>query len=486
MLETDDHWFEEFFNSIYQFTGILDPRGNVIKINRATLKLTGLSQNQVYGQPLWRISWSALSRQNRQILKRSVQQAMNGKSARHELEIRKRGYPEMIIDLSIKPIFDEAGVLQIIIAEGRDITELKHTSEALHQSEARFKTIFDKAGIGILIKDVHGKIVDSNPAIQAMLGYSSAELLQRNSQEITHPLDRSINRKLFNSLINGKRRSYYIEKRYLNKAGDVVWCRVTTSVVDGPDGQVQYVIAMVENFTAQKQIEAELKEMQKHIMLGREAERLRLAQDLHDGPLQEIIGISYQLGALGDAITNEADQIQLQYTQSALQQLAKSVRAICGELRPPTLIPFGLEKAILSHIEQSKISNPELNIELNLTDDGQSLSEPLRIVLYRIYQEAYNNIVRHAQAANMCVRFWLTEEQAFLEIQDDGTGFVLPKRWISLARQGHLGLVGAMERVGEVGGILEIKTAPGQGTHIRAIVPLKGEISRDHSFGEEE
>jgi len=83
-----------------------------------------------------------------------------------------------------------------------------------------------------------------------MLGYTSTELLQHNSQEITHPLDRSMNRKLFNSLINGKRRSYYIEKRYLNKDGDVVWCRVTTSVVDGPDGQVQYVIAMVENFTA--------------------------------------------------------------------------------------------------------------------------------------------------------------------------------------------------------------------------------------------
>ncbi|OGO38293.1 MAG: hypothetical protein A2W35_18715 [Chloroflexi bacterium RBG_16_57_11] len=485
MLQTNDHWFEEFFNAIYQFTGILDARGNVIKANRAVLKLTGLSQNQVFGQPLWRIPWSALTRQNRQILKRTVNQAMHGISARHELEIRKRGYPEMIIDLSIKPIFDEAGVLQIIIAEGRDVTELKHTSEALFQSEARFKTIFEKAGIGIMIKNVEGKIVDCNPAFLAMLGYSTADLLQRNSQEITHPLDRSVSRKLFNALVNGKRRSSYIEKRYLSKDGEVVWCRVTASVVDGPEGQVQYVIGMVENFSAQKQIEVELMEMQKHIMLGREAERLRLAQDLHDGPLQEIIGISYQIGALKNALTDEANREQLQFAQIALQQLTKSVRAICGELRPPTLIPFGLEKTILSHVEQAKISHPELNIEVNLADDSQSLSEPLRIVLFRIYQEAFNNIVRHAQAANVWVRLWLTEEQASMEIQDDGIGFTLPNRWISLARQGHLGLVGAMERVGEIGGSFEIITAPGQGTQIRAIVPLKGEISRDLAIGEE-
>jgi PAS domain S-box-containing protein len=486
MLQTDDHWFEDFFNAIYQFTGILDPRGNVIKANRATLKLTGLSQDQIYGQPLWRVSWPALSRQNRQTLKHAVKQATQGISTRNQLQISKRGYSETIIELSFKPIFDEAGGLQIIIAEGRDVTVLKQTSQALFQSEARFKTIFEKAGIGILIKGVDGKIVDCNPAFQAMLGYSTADLLQRNYLEITHPIDRSSSRKLFNDLVNGKRSSYNLEKRYLSKAGEVVWCRVTVSAVDGPEDRVQYAIAMVENITAQKQFEAELMEMKKHIMLGREAERLRLAQDLHDGPLQEIIGISYQVGALKSALTDEADREQLLSAQTALQQLTKSVRLICGELRPPTLIPFGLEKAILSHVEQSKNTYPELNIELDLNDNGQSLSEPLRIVLFRVYQEAYNNVIRHAQAANMWVRFWLTDEQAILEVQDDGMGFVLPKRWISLARQGHLGLVGTMERIEEFGGTLEINTAPGKGTQVRAIVPLKGEINRDLAIGEEE
>ena len=97
-------------------------------------------------------------------------------------------------------------------------------------------------------------------------------------------------------------------------------------------------------------------------------------------------------------------------------------------------------------------------------------------MLFRIYQEALHNILRHARANRVWVRFWLDEEQAILEVQDNGVGFELPNRWIKLARQGHLGLVGAIERTGEVGGSLEVKTASGQGTLIRAKVPLKEEL----------
>jgi signal transduction histidine kinase len=211
-------------------------------------------------------------------------------------------------------------------------------------------------------------------------------------------------------------------------------------------------------------------------MQGREMERLRVAQDLHDGPLQEIIGISYQIQALENAIPTDAYLEQLETVQDALQQLTKSIRTMCGELRPPTLVPFGLEKTILSHAEEFQSAHPELQIELSLARDGRALSEQIRIVLFRIYQEALNNILRHAQASTVWIRFWLNEEQAILEIQDNGVGFELPSRWIKLARQGHLGLVGAIERAGEVGGSLDVTTAPGQGTLIRATVPLQEEL----------
>ena len=270
--------------------------------------------------------------------------------------------------------------------------------------------------------------------------------------------------------------NYFIEKRYLDRDGNPIWARVNTSLVLGSDGQAQFAIAMIENITAHKQIESELMELQRSLMQGREMERLRVAQDLHDGPLQEIIGISYQVQDLANAAPLDADREQLEGIQSALQQLIKSIRSICGELRPPTLIPFGLEKSILSHAEEFRTAHPEMDIELDLVHDGLKLSEQVRIMLYRVYQEAFNNILRHAQASRVCVRFSLDEDQAILEVQDNGVGFELPNRWVKLARQGHLGLVGAMERAKEAGGSLDVTTAPGQGTLIRVVIPLDLEI----------
>jgi len=485
MAHLEIHWFEDFFDAVYQYTWILATSGKVIKANQAALKLTGLTQEDISSVPLWAIPWPALSRQNRQVLRQAVNQAAKGKFVRYDLEIRQQGQPSMILNISLKPILVENGEFKFMIAEGRDITAHKRTAEALYQSEARFETIFEKAGIGIVIKDIDGKMLDCNPAFRSMLGYTIAELVQREYQDITHPLDQAVSRKLFNELVNGKRKSYFIEKRYLHKDGHVIWGRITTSLVQGPDGQPQFVIGMVEDIATQKQIETELTELQRRLMQGREMERLRIAQDLHDGPLQEIIGVSYQVQELENAVKEEFDREQLHSINDSLQNLAKSMRGICGELRPPTLIPFGLEKTILSHAEQFQAAHLELKIKLDLADVGEALSEQSRIVLYRIYQEALNNIVRHAQATSVWVHFWLEGEQAILEVKDNGVGFELPNRWIKLARQGHLGLVGAMERAKDAGGSLEVSTASGRGTLIRAILPVTEETFQGQAPGEE-
>ncbi len=99
MLKLEDHWFEEFFDAIYQYTWILDARGSVIKVNRAAQKITGFSPETVIGFPLWLVPWPGLSRHSRQTIKWAVNQAMMGKAASHELEIRQRGQPQLIVNL---------------------------------------------------------------------------------------------------------------------------------------------------------------------------------------------------------------------------------------------------------------------------------------------------------------------------------------------------------------------------------------------------
>jgi signal transduction histidine kinase len=204
-----------------------------------------------------------------------------------------------------------------------------------------------------------------------------------------------------------------------------------------------------------------------------------LAQELHDGPLQEIIGISYQVKELENLLEGDGNLEQLQALKLALQKVAKSIRTVCGELRPSTLMPFGLEKAILSHSEDFQIAHPDLPIELDLAHDGQTLPEDVRIALFRIYQEALNNVIRHAQANKVSVRFWMNDEEAALEVEDNGKGFNLPEHWIELARNEHLGLVGSMERARNAGGRLDVDSSAGKGTLIRAILPVHKESDKD-------
>lgn len=473
----DSHLFQDLFDTVNQFLAVLDKSGHILRLNKAALELTQLTEAQTVGQPLWKIPWHAFPKNHKKEFNIAVKQALQGDSQRLEVNIPANGRSPQTLEFTFTPIGDATTGIKFVIVAGVDISLTKRASAALIQSNKRFAAIFQRAGLGILIKGPDGKILESNPAFLNMLGYRPEELLGKEYLEITHPADRAISRKLFTELQEGKRETYYLEKRYLTKDHEIVWASVNASLVLGLDQKVQFTIVMVENITSHKQTEAELIEVQHRLMHGREMERLKIAQDLHDGPLQEVIGISFQLKELETALPAEAGREQLQAALTAIQQVAKSIRTVCSELRPSTLMPFGLEKAILSHSGEFQAIHPQISLDLTLQADGQLLNQEIRIALFRIYQEALNNILRHSHASRAWVHFWLDEEEACLEIKDNGQGFKPPEHWIELARRGHLGLVGAIERARDVGGRFEIHSTPGEGTTLRAVIPTKIEVN---------
>ena len=222
------------------------------------------------------------------------------------------------------------------------------------------------------------------------------------------------------------------------------------------------------------QLEAELAEVQRRLIDRVETERLELAQELHDGPMQELYGISYGLAGLnGDLPENLRPELSAQ--QARLQNVIAALRTIAREMRPPALAPFGLEKAIRSHVESFQQNYPDMEIRLHLTPDEQALPEPVRLALFRVYHTAMINVIRHAEATRITVTFTLDPQTIFLEVSDNGKGFEVPKRWYEFAREGHLGLAGAAERAEAVGGRLEVISAPGKGTTIRVIAPREQE-----------
>jgi signal transduction histidine kinase len=126
---------------------------------------------------------------------------------------------------------------------------------------------------------------------------------------------------------------------------------------------------------------------------ARERDRQQLASELHDGPLQDLIGARFLLGALTPGGSTED-------IQSSIQQVIQQVRALCSELKPPALGPFGLEKAIRAYMQNFQTRHPEIQVTLELDVEQPQLPEWVRLALYRIFQAAISNVARHAHSAH--------------------------------------------------------------------------------------
>lgn len=362
------------------------------------------------------------------------------------------------------------------------VVERERSREALQQSEARFRAIFEKSMIGIQIIDAEGNILETNPALQRMLGYSSAELQHLALTEISHPHDLEQNWKLLKGLLRGEYNNYQTETRYVHQNGEIVWTDLSVSAVTDGKGSTQLVVVLVRDITALKRKTAELDEVQRKLLESAEMERISLARELHDGPLQDLYGATFALQDYLSDLDNTQGTQGLDDASRIMQDVIGRLRNICGDLRPPALSPFGLEKAIRSHVERMEVLYPNITFHMELMSDRRAFTEQARLTLFRIYQQLVANVIRHASASNLWVRLWLDEQFVTLEVEDDGHGFVLPNRWVDLAREGHAGLLGILERAEAFGGTMDVQNITPHGVLARVRIPrerINLQIARD-------
>lgn len=212
-------------------------------------------------------------------------------------------------------------------------------------------------------------------------------------------------------------------------------------------------------------------EMISCLLEAHEVERQQLAQELHDGPLQELHSLDFGLVGLTQQWRDEEAKHELAEMRAVLQGISRRLRTICQDLRPPALGPFGLSVVLRSYAEMFQLSHPNIQVELSLVEDEQQLSQAVRITLYRIFQHALRNVAQHAQATYVSIALFFTENEITLRIEDDGQGFEVPRAWLDWARQGRFGLFESLQRAGAIGGELQVETKPGRGVRIDVIVP---------------
>ena len=207
-----------------------------------------------------------------------------------------------------------------------------------------------------------------------------------------------------------------------------------------------------------------LTQAQHRLLRSREDERARLARDLHDGPLQVLIGLNMQLGLL---MPQAGDPDALAEMRAEVRGLLTELRGVCSELRPPMLDTLGLAAAIRALSEEwSAQTGVKVNLDLPPNSALPSLPGDVAVNLFRVVQEALTNIAKHAQARQVDIQLIGEGGALSMIILDDGCGFALPGDIEDLVAQGHFGLVGLRERVNLIGGKLSLQSEPGQGTRL--------------------
>jgi PAS domain S-box-containing protein len=166
-------------------------------------------------------------------------------------------------------VCDEAGKPSFLQGVMFDVSDLLRAVESLYQSEEKFRTLFERAAVGIALVDIEGRLTECNPELQEMLGYRKEELLSRFFSELIYMEDEEVGLDFHRRLLSGEQDHYQVEKRYIQKEGGVVWGRENASLVRDARGNPQYTIHMVENINEWKQLEAQFLQSQKMETVGR-------------------------------------------------------------------------------------------------------------------------------------------------------------------------------------------------------------------------
>jgi signal transduction histidine kinase len=209
------------------------------------------------------------------------------------------------------------------------------------------------------------------------------------------------------------------------------------------------------------------------VLEAAQQERIRLAADLHDGPVQELTALSYGLERIDRRFQAKGPDAALELLgeqKTHLREVTRTLRNLLSELRPPAIDEHGLVGALKLHGDAfAKQSKTSIDIDAQL---HHRPAPEVETIVYRITQEALTNVAKHASAERVSIRLTASQDAVDLTIRDDGIGFD-PAQATRLLNDGHFGLAGMRERVELGGGHLDLDSQPGHGTTIHVALPAR-------------
>ncbi|HXL88831.1 MAG TPA: PAS domain S-box protein [Streptosporangiaceae bacterium] len=366
--------------------------------------------------------------------------------------------------LSVVALIDPARA-----ADGTDLAALEHAAIVLSvelarlaASEARQRTILETALDAVISVDRYSRVTYVNSAFERTFGYRAEEVTGRDLADTIVPasLREAHRRGLARHLATG-------EVTILNRRIEMPAMRadgtefpVELSVTrTGLPGEPAFT-AYVRDITDRQRAERELIASRARLVAASDAARRRVTRDLHDGAQQRLVAtiISLQLAEQRWESAPERARELLGRALDDARRGLEDLRALAAGLHPAILTQHGLASAF-------RVLADRIPIPVEIDAPGIRLPAPIEAGLYFFCSEALTNIVKHAHATGAWIRLEVAADQCVTEVRDDGIGGALP-------RAGTSGLIGLSDRMGALGGTVEIISPDSGGTALRAVVPI--------------
>src|SRR5918996_281790 len=427
---------------------ILSENGRIIDANRSVTEMFGYRLEELIGKDAIELTPPGY--------REMVRQRISDEDTRH-YESRGLKKDGTTFPIEIRPRHLPYSGRRIRVTSVIDLTERKQAEEALRQSEALYRTVVAQAEENIFLVDAKSRrVLDANDALLRSLGYTDDELQEMTLYDIVAHDQKSIDLNIGRIMEEGHRSLG--ERQYRRKDGSLADVEVNVSAVPYNGEKVMCVVA--HDVTERKRAERMLKEI-------REAERNRLARELHDSTLQDIVYALQEIQVM-QVVSGDDLNPALEDTAEALKRSVEGLRGAIFELRLKETLDRSLISSLQNLVDLNRrMARGRYELELLVEDDFPArLPDKVGQQLTRLVQEALTNVRRHAEASHVTVELGLDAGLAYVEVSDDGCGFDSEKAATGIGRQSM------RHRALELGGEFGVQSTPGEGTRVRFSIPV--------------
>lgn len=345
--------------------------------------------------------------------------------------------------------------------------ELQDQIEGMKEKANNYQYLFDNSVIGMYRTSIEdGSLIIGNRKLAEIFEYEDYQTFLTEHNAVENYVDPKMRDVFFSEMARfGKVNNFEVELK--RRDGSSFWACMSGQLFP----EKGYNEGMILDIDKRKQAEETNKFLSRRLLYIQEDERKKIARDLHDELGQALSSLQFSMGRLKGFMPEDCERLYnlCDKVVEDIENIGNLVRRISSNLRPDMLDHLGLIPALESHVESFKNRNPGTAIQFNARGFKKRLHADVEIVLYRVVQEALNNIEKHACATTVEILLTFSYPRVILNIKDDGVGFVKSSMVTkAMKTTGAIGLLGMRERLESIGGSLSIRSAPGKGTVIRA------------------